>query len=240
MKSFFAALILSIFTISLAQADSVTVGIENLDYYPYYSSSGGNNTGAAIALFEKFSKDSEHEIKFKALPVARLLPTFLTNNIRYKFPANPNWAKGAKVGIDIVYSEPVFKFTDGVLVKAENKGKGIKKLGVVRGFTAWDFLDKIESGEVKVTEGSNLESMVKMLDLNRIDGLYCNINVAKYIVKKVLSNSDGIIFDDSLPHTTSNYHLASRGSTKLIEDFNAFLIKEKSFIQDVKKQHGIF
>jgi len=240
MKTIITAFMISVFAISLSQADTIIIGMENLDYYPYYSNSNGNKTGAAVELFEKFSNDYEHKIKLKALPVARLLPTFLSKNVEYKFPANPNWAKNAKKGVDLVYSEPVFQFTDGVLVKIENQGKGVRRLGVVRGFTAWDYLAKIESGEVKVTEGSNLESMIKMLDLNRIDGLYCNINVANYIVKKVLGNNDKIIFDESLPHTTSNYHLASHGNTKFIDDLNAFLIKENAYIIKLKSQYGIF
>jgi len=240
MKKIVTTILLSFLTITQSQADTITVGIENLNYFPYYNTSDGNKAGAAVELLEKFNDNSEHKIQLKALPVARLLPTFLSKKVDYKFPANPNWAKKAKEGTNLVYSDPIFKFTDGVLVKKGNQGKGIKRLGVVRGFTAWDFLDKIESGEVTVTEGSNLESMVKMLDLSRIDGIYCNVNVANYIVNKVFGNNDNIVFDESLPHTTSNYHLASHGNTKVIEDLNAFLIKENVYIKELKNQYNIF
>ena len=234
--------VLTLYLASLQQsfAEPMKVGIENLNYYPYYSTSGGSNKGAAIDLLQKFSADSGHAITFKALPVARLLPTFLSKGVEYKFPANPNWAQSAKEGADLVYSDPIFQFKDGVLVKKENKSKGIKKLGIVRGFTAWDYLDQIKAGEIKVTEGTNLEAMVKMLDLGRIDGLYCNINVAKYIVNKVLGNNESIVFDDSLPHTTSNYHLASNGNSKTIDDLNSFLAKEKAYIEALKKEYGIY
>jgi len=235
-----STIVLSFLAISYSQADTITVGIEGLNYFPYYNTSDGNKEGAAVELLEKFNDYSEHEIKLKALPVARLLPTFLSKKVDYKFPANPNWAKKAKEGMSLVYSDPIFKFTDGVLVKKGNKGKDIKRLGVVRGFTAWDFLDKIESGEVTITEGSNLESLVKMLDLSRIDGIYCNVNVANYIVNKVFGNNNNIVFDESLPHTTSNYHLASHGNTKVIVDLNAFLIKENAYIKQLKTQYGIF
>jgi len=240
MKTIIATIVLAIIPNLQAYADSITIGIENLDYFPYYSTADGGNKGAAIDLLNKFSETTDHTIKYKSLPVARLLPTFLAKDIAFKFPANPNWGENNKNGAELSYSEPVFQFTDGVLVKTENVGKGVKKLGVVRGFTAWDYLDKIESGEVKVKEGSNLESMVKMLDLGRIDGLYCNIVVANYIVKKVLGNNDSIIFDESQPHTTSNYHLASHGGTKVIEELNAFLIKESAYIKQLKDKYGIF
>jgi len=238
MRKIFVGLMLGILLGATANADSIKVGVEKLIYAPYYSYEGTKVKGAIAEVLDKFAASSGHAVVMESLPVARLLPAMLGNEVGFKFPDNKFWGGDAKKGHNIIYSDPVFEFTDGTIVKSENKGKTIKRLGTVRGFTAWDYLGDIKAGKVKVVEGTSLDSLLKMLEAGRIDGLYFNVVVAEKVIAKA-NKSGAMVFDESLPHTTSHYHLSANANQKIIDDFNAFMKKESAWIQSLKTKHGI-
>lgn len=223
----------------LSHAESIEIGLERLEYAPYYTTMEEPLRGAAIDLLQRFEQLTPYTVSFNVLPVARLLTSQLQRKVLYKFPANPTWAQNAKESHTIYYSDPVFQYTDGTLIKVENQGKEMRSIGVVRGFTPWDYLSDIEMKKLNLVEGPTLSGMIKMLNAGRIDGLYCNIKVAEQLLTEVLGDKHEIIFESNLPHTTSFYYLSSSGDARLIELFNVYLQQDQSFIEALKAQYGI-
>jgi polar amino acid transport system substrate-binding protein len=227
---------------NLAYAKNLVVGVENIDYFPIYLYSNGQYTGAASEILNKFATLNQHTITYKGFPITRLNKNFLKGTVDFRFPDNGYWAQDQKKGYDIKYSEPVIGFIDGVMVSPDNKGKGIdnlKKLGIVRGFTAWDYLDLIKKRSVEVKETNSLTSLIKLTTNKRNDGAYFNIDVATYFLNETLKAPDSLVFDPDLPHTKSSYSLSSIKHPKIIEQFNHFLIEQADWIKTVKEKYHV-
>ena len=128
------------------------------------------------------------------------------------------------------------------MVLPENKGKGMDFLGkltTLRGFTPWDYLGAIKSGEVSLNEVNNMTALVKQVQSGRADGAYFNIAVAEYFLNEKMNAPDAIVFDPALPHTRSHYHLSTLKHPQVIEAFNQFLVDQSSEIEALKREYQI-
>lgn len=231
-----------IYTSNMTHADNLIIGVENIDYFPIYQYSNGQYSGAASDILNKFAQLNNHTITYKSYPITRLNKNYINGTVDFRFPDNGYWAQDLKKGYDIKYSEPVISFIDGVMVTPANKGKGIdklKKLGIVRGFTAWDYLDLIKDGSVEIKDANNLESLIKLASNRRNDGAYFNIDVATYYLNNTLKAPDSLVFDPDLPHTKSSYSLSSFKHPQVIEQFNQFLIEQADWIKTVKEKYQV-
>lgn len=225
-----------------ANAENFTVGVEAIDYYPLYAYKQGSYQGLAEEILSKFAQQSGHTFTYKAFPVLRLTTNFVQGKVDFRFPDNSHWAGDIKKGKDVVYSSAVINFTDGVMVKAANKGKPIenfKKLGTLRGFTPWDYLSLIKSGKVSPKESTTLKTLVLQTINGRVDGAYFNVAVASYYLKNELKQPGALTFDESLPHTSSTYSLSTIDHPGLIKQFDAFLEKESQWITETKKKYEV-
>lgn len=235
-------LCLSVAAAGTSQAETYTVGVEDIDYYPLYAYRGGAYEGFAKEVLTKFAESKGYTFSYKPFPVVRLTNYFVEGKVDFKFPDNENWAGDAKKNVNITYSDPVVSYTDGVMVLPENKGKGtsaLKKLGTVRGFTPWDYLSLIKSGAVVAKEASSLESLVKQALHGRVDGAYFNTVVASYYLENKQNKPGALVFDDSLPHTSSTYKFSSIQHPKIIEEFNQFLVDQAPWVREIESKYGI-
>jgi polar amino acid transport system substrate-binding protein len=231
-----------IYTSNMTHADDLIIGVENIDYFPIYQYSNGQYSGAASDILNKFAQLNNHTLTYKSYPIARLNKYYINGKVDFRFPDNGYWIQEQKKGHDIKYSTPVIDFIDGVMVTPANKGKGInklKRLGLIRGFTAWDYIEFIENGSVEIKEVNNLDSLIKQASNNRNDGAYFNIDVATYYLNNTLKAPGSLVFDPELPHTKSSYSLSSFKYPQVIEQFNHFLIEQADWIKTVKKKYQI-
>lgn len=227
---------------TMAHADTLVIGVEDINYLPIYQYSNGEYTGAASEILTKFATLNNHTITYKEFPVTRLNKYYLNGTVDFRFPDNGYWIQDQKAGYDIKYSTPVIDFIDGVMITPANKDKGIanlKTLGTVRGFTAWDYLNLLKEGAITIKEANTLHSLIKLTSVNRYDGAYFNIDVAKYYLKNTLDSPDLLIFDPTLPYTQSSYSLSSFKHPEIIEQFNQFLITEAKWIKGIKEKYAL-
>lgn len=225
-----------------ALAGAYVVGVEAINYYPLYAGVDGDYKGAAREILDAFAADAGHTFTYEPLPVARLFETYLTTDeLDMKFPDNPYWSGDAKKGKNVVYSEPVVDYIDGVMVLPANKGKGaeaLKTLGIIRGFTAWDYLDKIKAGQISLDESNDYEAMLKKAVKGRTDGAYSSVAVANYHVENTLGQKGALVFDEGLPHTRGSYFLSSIKHPELVEAFSAWMAKNAAKVQEIKNKYG--
>lgn len=244
MKSIYAlvsGLILAL-SVQASYARVYTLGVEDIDYYPIYKTKNGEYSGFVRDLFDQFGKDKGYEFRYESLPVVRLTNYFLEGQVDFKFPDNSAWAQDAKAKFAVIYSEPVIKYTDGVMVLPTRPQKGLegfKNLGTVRGFSPWDFMDLAKEGKVVLKEASNLESLANQALNARIDGAYFNVDVARYFLKNTIKQPEGLVFDESLPHTTSTYHLSTISHPDVMKDFNAFLVEKRAWVEALKIRYEL-
>ena len=216
------------------------VGVENINYFPYYSSIKNNYKGASREILDAFAKSKNYKFIYKPLPIKRLYAEFLNiQHIDFKYPDNPYWKSNLKKNKKIYYSKNILPFIDGTIVKRENIGKKIKILGTVSGFTPWDYLDKIKKGEVIVEESKNLKSLLINTVKGFFDGAYVNVEVAKYIQKNILHKSKELVFDSSLPYTKDGYKLSTIKYPEIIKELNEFLKTNQRLVEQIKIKYEI-
>lgn len=239
--AFLAGIILSV-SILGANQKTFIIGVENIQYYPQYSNENGEYNGYARELLDTFAKDKGYTFTYEPLPVKRLFGLFLKGAYDFKYPDNPHWSAKDKEGKNVVYSSPVVDYIDGVMVKPENKGKGkesIKTLGLVMGFTAFEYLGDIEAKKMKTAENKNFTALLKQADLGRIDGAYANVAVAQHQLREVLKKPNALVFDPSLPHSKDSYRLSTIAHPTVIEEFNAWMESNKPNVQAIKDKFKV-
>ncbi len=226
-----------------APTKTFTVGVEDLEYFPQYSHTGNQVTGFGRELLDAFAKSKGYKFEYKMYPLSRLsLEAFKFQSLDFKYPDNSYWETKLRKQVTVHYSTPVMPYIDGVLVRPENKGRGVKQLkvlGTMTGFTPWTYAEMIKDKRVTVFENDGFISLLKQVTLKRVDGAYVNVEVAKYQLRDIMRQPDALVFDPDLPHTSDFYYLSSVKHPDIIREFNAFLKKETALYERIRKKLGI-
>ncbi|MBF0099650.1 MAG: transporter substrate-binding domain-containing protein [Desulfobacterales bacterium] len=229
-------------TICFSETKQLTIGVEELEYYPHYTSNGGVYKGYAREFFDEFAKSKGYTIQFKSLPVKRLYKEFLNGDIDFKYPDSPYWQQDLKKEKSIQYSNAVADYIDGVMVLPENKGNGLDKLnnlGTMMGFTAWDYLDLINSQKIKLSENNTFTGLLQQVIIKRIDGAYVNVAVANYQINEVLKKPGILVFNANLPHTKGAYFCSTIKHPEIIKEMNTFLSERKTLVDELQKKYQV-
>ncbi len=219
------------------------IGVEDNLYFPHYTYQDGEYNGIGREILDAFFTEKNYKYKFKALPVARLFQSFLDGSVDFKYPDNAFWSVGDKQGKGVIYSNPVMPSTDGVMVLPENLGKKtasqIRILGTIRGFTAPQWMGRVERGEMILAENDSSNLLVKQVFAKRIEGAYGNIDVMRFILRNEYSDGTALVFDPSLPHTRDYYYMSSIKYPEVIDEFDAWLKENDKFISNLKLEYKI-
>jgi hypothetical protein len=149
-------------SIFVANANEYTMGVEDYtNFLPYSAYKEGKYSGLGKDILNLFAKQKGYVFKYIVLPLKRRDRYFIDNKLDFIFPDNPYWIADKKKGVKIFYAA-MLEYTDGVVVKKENIGRGVKAikiLGMPLGFTPWQYLDKVNSGKIKVDESNYREPL---------------------------------------------------------------------------------
>ena len=222
---------------------TIIVGVEELNYYPYYDFSEGNKRGFFKELLDRFAAENGYTVVYKPLPVKRLYNELLVSGqIDFKFPDNPLWGSTYKEGKAVIYSEEVAAYIDGTMVAEAHEGEGvekIRKIGTIAGFSPWVYMDSIKNKQVESIENRTLPGLLKTTLAGRVDGAYVNIAVAEYILLEKLKKPGALVWDKKLPYDKNNYRLATLRHPETIREFNRFLKEKSLWINALKKTYKI-
>lgn len=223
-------------------AETYVVAVEAIDYFPHYRGTSIDYTGIARDVLDAFAAAEGHRFTYHPLPVRRLFADFLGGKHDFKYPDNPMWSAGKREGIDIAYSGPVVPYQDGISVLPANLGKGIdalKSIAIVRGFTAFELLDRINAGSIQVSQHDDFSSLIRFTLAGRADGAYGNRDVIQHRLREDFAKPGGLVFDADLPSTTSAYHLSTLKHPALIARFDAWMAENRGFIAAAQAKYGI-
>jgi ABC-type amino acid transport substrate-binding protein len=226
-----------------------TIAVENQNYMPYYRVDGNVYLGFARELFDLFAADAGIEFEYVANPINRIYANFFdkASTLDFKFPDRPEWAADMRKGRTLHYTDDIVEFTDGVMVRPANLGKGIKgltKLGTIAGFTPYQYLahiksDKNPKGTISLFPNSTLSGLFGQLEANRIEGIFINLAVAKYSLANEQKKIDLAVFDKELPFETSYYQLSTLKHPELVKKFNEFMKAKKPEVAVLKQKWGL-
>lgn len=226
---------------SLAQAGSYVVGVEDINYYPYFDFTSDKTTFAK-SLFDQFAKDSGHTISYLPLPIKQFPKWLYEENIDFKFPDNARWQEKSNIHhLSIHFSDPVVAMTAGTLVLAKNKHKEkdfFKTIGTITGFEPTLWKKQIEQGNVTIYEDSSSKILVKHLVNGLIDGLDIDLAVANDGLQK-LQIQQKLVLSEKLPKQDFSYRMSTVKYPIVIEQFNQWLVKRSKYIETQKVNFGI-
>ncbi|MCG8614292.1 MAG: transporter substrate-binding domain-containing protein [Pseudomonadales bacterium] len=219
-----------------------TIGVENVDYQPFYTTEAGVFSGFAKDILSLFAQHSEFEFEFVPLPIKRLHDAYLNGELDLLYPDNPDWIPDLKDKKAIHYSDPLVKVVDGVMVKPERKYQGIEKLkqlGTMSGYTLPAYSDQIETGQIELVEVKEMLSLLQMVSFGRIDAAYVTINPAMFALKHQADWPGSLTFDPSLPYDLAEHRMSTFKYNDLLLKFNSFLREHAEQIEALKKHYGI-
>lgn len=222
---------------------NLIVGVDNTLYFPIYANdTNAHYYGYSRDLIDAFAQKYNYSISFRVLPIERLYKEFWNKTVDLKFPDSPYWKSEQREGLTIHYTKPVLDYVDGVVVVPDNLGKGIdnfKRLGLVRGFTAFALLDDIKTRQISLVENNSLTGILEQVLRDRADGAYVNIDIAHYQLTEILLKPDSLVFDPDLPYVKGSYHMSSLTHPEVIEQFNQFMVDEQEMVINLKKRYGL-
>ncbi|GAB3250810.1 substrate-binding periplasmic protein [Chitinimonas naiadis] len=221
-----------------ANASSYVVGVEDVDYFPIYSTAGGTYHGYARDLLDLFAQHEGISLSYLPLPVKRIALYNQQGKFDLIYPDNPRWNTEDKRGVSISYSAPTLTFQDAILVKPERLGQPLRSLGMVRGFTPWKFQDEIKSGRIKVESAPGPRNLLQMAMLGRVDGVNMAVQVSRFHLRQ-MGKDNALLSDTALmPTRDSQYFLSSARHPELIVRFNHFLKTERQAVEALQLRYG--
>jgi hypothetical protein len=230
-------------SIGLASERTFVVGVENIDHYPHYTLQEGEWAGLGREILDEFAGDRGYTFIYKPFPVNRLMQQSWQQEVDFMFPDNPLWLAEQKKDIAITYSTSFVEVVEGTMVLPENLGAGIdaiKTLGTVTGFTAASYLPLLESGKVQMDYARDSRFVLaKTLD-GRTDGSFLAVDSAGHVLKTILNQPDGLVFDTSLPYDTYSYLLSTTMHPEVIAEFNTFVHNNADLLAELKNKYHIF
>lgn len=242
MKQIFAACLLFAWT-AQANAQTYVVGVEQGNFLPHYGvDEQGQYNGFARELLDLFAEHAGVTFTYKPLPVDELMPALVEGEVDFKYPDHPDWARSAKTEDRISYSRPIVEYVDGVLVSPRRlglDGDHLKRIGLVDGWTARGYEEKIEASQILPVPSDSLPEMIHQALLKNSDGAYYNVVVALHHINNVRVRPGVLVFDPNLPHTRNSYRLSTIRHGDLLPRFDSFLDERHEQVAAIKAKHRV-
>lgn len=234
----FRLLFLLLFFVPNAAAQEFVIGVEEIDYLPYYQvDKQGEYGGFSRDLLDAAAEELGVTFVYRPLPIQRLYRELLSGEIDFKYPDNELWSRVDRTKYEITYSDPVVGYIDGVLLNAEADFtlEDFTKVGFVRGFGPWTLRSKIDAGEISATELNSLRSLLKLLEKGRFQGAYFNVAVAQHLSES--ASFQTLKFAEHLPHDKSNYRMSTLKHKELLQTLNEFLVSDEA--NSIRSNYGL-
>lgn len=224
-----------------AAEPDLIVGVEELEYYPFFAIRDGDYVGAAREILDAFGRSAGYRIVYRPLPIKRLVAELLTGGIDARFPDSPAWAAEAKSGRAVVYSKPVLPYVDGVMVRPSQLGLAVDEvrvLATISGFSPEPWQSRLDAGKARMANSPRLESVLREVVVGHADGAYVNVSAADHLLASGLAMPGSLQFNPALPHIRSAYVLSSVTRPEMIARFNDWLDANGPLLQTIRDRFG--
>jgi len=218
------------------------VGVENLDYYPFYASDGKRFWGYARDLLDSFAQHAGYQLMYEPLQTHTLFELFLDSpRLDLKFPDNPRWSVEAKRKHAVSYSDSLVTASEGLIVRKAQLGQPLSSLhsiGLVRGFTAHGYQQYVHGGQLRLVEATSLDGLLQELANGHIDGVYAEFQVVRQRLK-LLKLEDQLAPNPNLPLDRNDFALSTIRRPEVVTAFNRFLHENPALVRAIKHRYGL-
>lgn len=240
MKTLISFLLFFAINSFAAEAKTIVVAIEKLQYHPLYFIENGEFKGFARDVLDQFFYKKNYSVKYKVLPYFRANKELKEKKVDLMFPDNPLWLNDKKAGENFIYSTPVISYTDGFFSLKGHKYKNVKDIkvvGTIFGFNITPLKKRIDSGLVEVKEVFEVEKLLELLYLGRVDAIYLNTSVGAFYDREV-SKKRQLELLPILDHVQSGYCFSSISRKDLVEELNDFFKKPVGLKDKIEIKKG--
>lgn len=225
-----------------ADKKTYSVGVEDYkNWLPYSEVRNGVYGGLGKEILDAFARHMGYTFNYEAYPLKRRDRLFVEGQVDLAFPDNPNWVVDMKRELKISYA-PMLEFTDGVLVRPENVGRGVgqlKTLGIPLGFTPYPYQQLMSAGALRIEETADYDALYEKLIMRRVDGAYMNTRIARHYwinVRKLPHVP--VLYDPDLPHASGQWYLSSHKYPMVVEQFRRFMQTNRAEVEELKRKYG--
>lgn len=199
----------------------------------------GEFTGLSRDILDAFAQASGHQFVYKPMPVKRLAIALEKGEIHIRYPDHARWNASEKVGKNYKYSEALTSTVSGLNFLTKNEGKPIKVIGVPLGYSVTEFRDLAQTGKVRLVESPDMQALVRMALVGRIDALYGNRDLVRHLGREAGLAEGTFAFDAAEPHTRHPYLLSSLQHPELLEQFSTWAEANKALIASIHAKYGV-
>ncbi|MBV8502437.1 MAG: hypothetical protein JO006_12050 [Paucibacter sp.] len=225
-----------------AEPRTFSVGVEDYpNFLPYSSCVKGQYSGLGRDILDAFAHERGYVFRYEVYPLKRRDRLFVEGRLDFSFPDNPNWVADLKKKVSIAYA-PMLEFTDGVLLNASDRGKGVahlKVLGIPLGFTPYPYQQLMMAGALRVEESQQYDALYEQLIMRRVDGAYMNTRIARHYWSRLHPDrKTALVYDANLPHASGYWYLSSIKYSSIIDEFKRYLAAHRQDVDELKKRYG--
>lgn len=223
-----------------SNADGFSIGVEGYSHKPHFYIENGHLSGVSGDIINAFSKASGIKFQIKSLPVKRLQVALENGEIAFRYPDNPNWYADGKRDQPYQYSIAVTSAVAGVTVRKDLLGKGrLEVLGIPMGYNPIEYHALERQGKLTIVEAPDLNGLIRMALVGRIDGVYGNPFWITQLAKDINTTGQPLVFDPSLPHSRHDFQLSTLGYPSIILQFNEWIIENETLIGTIHERYGV-
>lgn len=206
-----------------ASVRTYVVGVEELDYLPYYGTVDGQVDGAIRDLLDAFAADSGYRFVYRPMPILRLFAALERGDIDFKFPENPLWTHPEKQAIALSYSRPLLLATDAAFVLPDRLGRTaaeIRSLGKILGFDLPFWSRRPNPPELFTVQ--SVDSLLMIGLAGRVDAVHANVAVMEEVLRR-RGREGALIRDPGLPTIDYDYRLGTARHPDLLRKLDDWI-----------------
>ena len=238
MKTLFLFLFFFAINSLATEPKSIVVAIEKLQYHPLYYIENGEFKGFARDILDQFFQKKNYSVQYKVLPYLRANKELKEKQVDLMFPDNPLWINDKKSGESFIYSKPIISYTDGLFSLKGHRLKekdDIKVVGTLFGFTVTPLKERVDSGLVQLKEVFDVEKLLELLYLGRVDAIFLNTSVGLFYDREV-SKKKQLELLPIVKHVESDYCFSSISRSDLVLELNEFFKRPIRLGDQVEKK----
>lgn len=218
-----------------------TIGISDINHYPYFSLVKSENRGFAWSVLESFAEQHQITFNYKVIPLSKLQLELEQGGIDFIFPDNPKFNKFKDKANPNIYSSPI---AQAVAVTYTSKQKQhytidqVRKVAIPFGYTSWQWSEVIRQYNIQTVPVRDLFQGLYALRISNIDATDIEFNIAQHITQQSAYWSQMTIAKN-LPSTKVDYHLSSIKHIGVLEDISQFVTNNPGLILELKERYNI-
>ena len=183
-----------------------------------------------------FAKNNNFNLEYRELNKTDRIHSFLNHDIDFRFPDNPTWSAATKRNQEVIYSDPIYYYVEGLFIRNEdvekfNHLKDIKKIGIAGDVVPWFLHHNVEIQKMKLVQLPKNRLLMKALLSGEVDAAYSDFYLGDFTINE-LELENKITFAKNLPNINDYYYLSTIKHPEIVDKFNLWM---HDHIHDLKK-----